>query len=386
MAASGLAPNLSIVTDHQCRACRGRTGDVVLDLGLQPASDHFPEQSDQAPDQTFPLRMWLCATCGLAQLKDDITVPEEPLGQEPEALVLQASEAVSIVDAAGLVRPGTTFAEYGSPHGGSWLDLLCAKGLEPVAGEGPAQLVIDCFGLMHDADQAAAIRERAHRLSPAGHLLLQFHSLATILREGQWNALRHGHFAYFTTTVLKGMVERAGLSIADAWVFDLYGGTVLLDVSKGASPSSSVAALLASEESLSTSDPAAFVALQDSVDRTASALFSWLLAHQAAGKVVMGYGAASRAVALLHRAGTGPDLLPAIADASRAKWGRRMPGSRIPIVSPKHLIETRPDVVLVFVPDIIDEVRRSLPEVEAWGGRWAMALPEPGLVEETEAT
>ena len=33
------------------------------------------------------------------------------------------------------------------------------------------------------------------RVAPGGVLLLQYHSLDTIMRLGQWNALRHGHFA-----------------------------------------------------------------------------------------------------------------------------------------------------------------------------------------------
>jgi hypothetical protein len=47
---------------------------------------------------------------------------------------------------------------------------------------------------MQSADQVAALDERAARVAPGGVLLLQFHSLATILRLGQWNALRHGHY------------------------------------------------------------------------------------------------------------------------------------------------------------------------------------------------
>lgn len=36
-----------------------------------------------------------------------------------------------------------------------------------------------------------------------------------------------------------------------------------------------------------------------------------------------------------------------------------------------------PDVVLVFVPDLIDEVRAAQPEIEAGGGRW---MPVRGAV------
>src|SRR5580692_11755740 len=91
---------------YECRACRGRGGDVVLDLGEQPACDYFPKYDEPGPDPVYPLQMWLCASCGLAQLLTDPTVPEEPRGAEPAALVAQAQEAVALVAAAGLLPAG----------------------------------------------------------------------------------------------------------------------------------------------------------------------------------------------------------------------------------------------------------------------------------------
>jgi len=102
-----------------CRACRGSTGHLVLDLGEQPACDYFPRSDDPGPDPTYPLQMWLCSSCGLAQLLTDPTVAEEPRGAEPAALVAQAADAVARVGAAGLLCAGSQVIEYGSQHGGS---------------------------------------------------------------------------------------------------------------------------------------------------------------------------------------------------------------------------------------------------------------------------
>ena len=98
-----------------------RRGEVVLDLGDQPAADHFPPASDPGPDPRHPLAMWWCADCGLAQLLDDATVAEEPRAIEPRAAVRQAHEAVEELLGAGLLAPGE-FVEFASPHGGSWGD------------------------------------------------------------------------------------------------------------------------------------------------------------------------------------------------------------------------------------------------------------------------
>jgi hypothetical protein len=359
---------------HACRACRGSAGHLVLDLGKQPACDHFPRCDDPGPDPLYSLQMWLCSSCGLAQLLTDPTVPEEPRGTEPAALVAQAADAVERVGAAGLLPAGDVVAEYGSPHGGSWLGLLADRGLVPAdCGEKP-DVIIDCFGLMHAADQRGALAERAARLTPGGVLLLQYHSLSTIIRGGQWNALRHGHYAYYSTTALTAMLAAVGFSPGTAWQFDLYGGTVLLAARRilnGASkPDGVIRSLLADDARAGVRDPGTFYDLQREVRAHATTLHDWLVAERSAGATVLGYGAASRAVALLCQAKVDRRLLPAVIDASPAKQGLRMPGTDIPVAAPAELAVRRPNAVLLFVPDLLAEVRDAFPEVETAGGRW----------------
>lgn len=356
-----------------CRACGQRDGRLVLDLGDQPACDYFPRDSDPGPDPVYPLQMWLCAQCGLAQLAADPTVLQEPRATEPAALIAQAADAVSRVSQAGLLPAGARVAEYGSPHGGSWLELLRRQGLIPVEAGEPAEVIVDCFGLMHEADQAGALAGRLARLSAGGVLLLQYHSLDSIIRLGQWNALRHGHYAYYSTTALTAMLEAQGFEPFEAWKFDLYGGTVLLAARRsvaGSVAGTAVAQLLAEEAGVGVCDPDVLLGLQNDARATADGLRDWLLAERAAGRSVLGYGAASRAVALLCDAKIDRALLPAIVDASSAKHGLRMPGTDIPVVSPDRLIASRPASVLLFVSDLRAEVSAAFPEIEAAGGHW----------------
>jgi hypothetical protein len=346
----------------------------VLDLGQQPACDYFPRADAPGPDPVYPLQMWLCSSCGLAQLVDDPTVPEEPKGAEPTALTAQAADAVERVAAAGLFTGRYLVAEYGSPHGGSWLDLLARRGLTPVADGESAHVVLDCFGMMHAADQSVALAERAARVTEGGVLLLQYHSLATIIGSGQWNALRHGHYAYYSTAAMCDMLTRVGFSPRMAWHFGLYGGTVLLAASRDAEASvrsdGSVPQLLAQEARIGVRDPEVLARLQRSAQARADGLHDWLVAERHAGRSILAYGAASRAVALLCWAAVDRTLLPAVVDASPAKQALRMPGTDIPIVSPAELLARLPDTVLLLVPDLLLEARAAFPEVEAAGGRW----------------
>jgi hypothetical protein len=99
-----------VIASPACRSCHSTDGDIVLDLGEQPSSELFPKIDDPGPDDLFPLRMWLCSSCGLAQLADDAEVPEEVVGAEPAALTAQRADAVRELVAAGALPDGGTAA------------------------------------------------------------------------------------------------------------------------------------------------------------------------------------------------------------------------------------------------------------------------------------
>jgi SAM-dependent methyltransferase len=361
-----------------CRACHRSEGDIVLDLGAQPSSELFPKVDDPGPDELFPLRMWLCTRCGLAQLADDADVPEEVVGAEPAALTAQRADAVRELVDAGALPPGGTVTEFPSPHGGTWLEALAAHGFRPVPPDAGADLVVDgCFGVMHAADQRSALRERAAAVRPGGRLVVQFHSLHAIMAGTQWNALRLGHYAYYSTPAMIGLLARAGLTATTARRYPLYGGTVALVAGRTdedpAVDAAALDAVVAPELTAGVLRPAAVGALQHSVRRTAGSLREMLVAQRAAGRRVYGYAAASRAVSLLRLADLDPTLLLGVADASPGKQDRRMPGTSIPIITPDELVAAEPDVVLVFVSELVAEAKAALPQIEQRGGTWVDA-------------
>ncbi|MEU5843479.1 class I SAM-dependent methyltransferase [Rhodococcus sp. NPDC047139] len=354
----------------RCRACGHEHLERVLDLGAVPPADHFPpaDSSPSAAESTHELAMDMCAGCGLAQLADDDTVPDEPRGIELEALREQARKAVEAVEKSGRLQ-GRTVIEFGSPHGGTWLPLLLERGVHPASPGTPASLVLDCFGIMHEADQRGAFLTRAASLAPDGLLLLQFHTLSAIVSQGQWNALRHGHYAYYSLTALRRLLEDVGLHIAEAWTFELYGGTVLVAAQQDPWTNAGLSArrLLAAERTTDITNPATVRTLQRQADRQADELATWLREMAAENRCVFAYGAASRAVALFARAGIDRSLVYAVADGSPAKAGRRMPGTDIPIVDLDTLRHMSPDCILLTVPELLSEVRSQFPQFD---GRW----------------
>ncbi|GEE00360.1 hypothetical protein nbrc107696_08060 [Gordonia spumicola] len=335
----------------------------VVDLGAVPAGDDFPLAASSACDDArHPLTVSLCSACGLVQLDDAGPAPEEPRGVEPRALRDQAAAALDLAAAAGLLA-GETVIEFPSPHGGTWLDLAAARGLRRADPPASADVVVDSLGIMHDADQRAAFAARAAATAPDGTLLLQFHSVATIIRDRQWNAFRHGHFAYYSLTAVCALLDAAGMHVSHVWEFDLYGGTVLVAARHGRMSTQipQVRRMIAAEAAVGVTDPRVLRGLSEAATAQTRALAEWAHRLSRAGASVYAYAASSRAVALLAGSGLTSSTLRGVIDASPAKLGRRMPGTDIPIVSVDALALA--DVVYLTVPDLRDEVLESYPRL-----------------------
>ena len=102
------------------------------------------------------------------------------------------------------------------------------------------------------------------------------------------------------------------------------------------------------------------------------------------GISIAGYGAPSKAPVLIALAGIDESLLPYTVDLSPEKQGRRLPGTRIPILPPQELLNRRPAEVVIFTWDIVDEIGTQLKEAAAgsgWTPRLYVPLPRPGYAD-----
>lgn len=364
-----------------CRSCGGTDGEVVLDLGRQPSWDRMPWADVPLPDPEFELQMWFCRSCSLAQLRCDAENVDELYAVEPRAVAEQTDRSIAYLEAEGLIGPDRTVVEFGSPHGESWLPRLAGRGMVPtVAGDRPADLVVDFYGLLHESDQEAALRLRVASLAPGGTLAVQMLSLGTVLAERQWYDLRHGHYAYWSLPALGGALRRHGLGVHRVRWYPMSGGTVLLTARRDPEPDADTLRLIEAERASGVTDATALTGLQRAA-AGAHELREWLVAERAAGRTVAGYGAASRSVPLICHAGLDAGLLSMVGDAAPTKQGRRMPGTDIPVVSPDELVAARPDRVLLFLAELADEVRDTVSGVECAGGQWVLLDPAPRVLE-----
>jgi hypothetical protein len=364
-----------------CRSCRAPLIEKVLDLGLQPASDFFPAQDSVAEDPRWPLELWLCSDCALVQLGMDATIPEPPLAVESATMRQHAAQAsVAVLEESGLAA-GATVAEAASHHGGSWLPYLVSAGMRPVplSAEHTVDLLVDVHSLAHESDTDSMLAAHARRLSPAGRLVLEFHHLLPLVLHGQFDTVRHGHSTYLSLLALGPALARHGLEVTSALASAAYGGSLRVTARPEgcAVQDRSVEDVLAAERAAGLGRAEALRGLGDRAAHSGAALRRYLEQAQRDGRVVLGYGAPSKAPILLCSSNVDSGLLPFTADLSPAKQGRRLPGCAVPIRSPEELLAARPDEVLILTWDIAHEVAEQLAAVSQWGGRFIVPVPEP---------
>ncbi len=342
-----------------CALCRtvGGPADVALDLGDQPSIRHYPAPSDPRPDPTYPLAMWVCPSCGLAQLVADDTDGPEVAVPESAAVAEQARQSVD--DLADLLVGRTTVRAFPSPHGGSGIDAYVARGLTVV--DGPADVVVDSFGIMHDSDQAAAFAERAAAVAPGGVLVLTVQPVGDIVTGRQWTALRHGHVAYYSLTALRHALASVGFTPMRLTRYALYGGTVVVVATRDGVADSALTRAYEVEAEARITSPAGFEALRAGVAEGIATLRGYLESHAAKGTRLYAYGAPSRAISLLAAVGDSASAIVAVADAAPAKQGRCLPVSRLRVISPEELVAAEPDEVLLLLDDLYDEVLAAHP-------------------------
>jgi hypothetical protein len=249
-----------------------------------------------------------------------------------------------------------------------------------------ADLIADVHGIAHEPDLHGSLAAHARRIAPGGRLVLEFHHLLPMVEQAQIDTVRHGHWNYLSMTALTRLLPLHGLVPVRAVPVDVFGGSLRVTVARledRPDVDASVAEMLESERRAGLDRLESIVTFGQNGLRTAGALARHLRDARDQRWTIAGYGAPSKAPVLVSLAGVDDDLLPYTVDLSPAKQGCRLPGTRIPILTPDELLTRRPKEVVILTWDIanevVDQLSRSA-EGTGWQPRLFVPLPAPRYV------
>ena len=401
-----------------CRLCGNSNLVSVLDLGASPPCESFlsEEQLDQ-PEVTYPLHLRLCPDCLLLQIPALIT-PEETFGGDyayyssySTSWVEHARRFVDqAVDALGLAPDG--FVVEVAANDGYLLQHVVDRGIRCLGIEpsvncseaarakgipmlrafldealaarvrdehGPADLVVANNVFAHIPDITGFAAGLRGLVADTGRVSIEVHHALSLITSAQFDTIYHEHFQYWTVLAARHGLAAGGLRLVDVELLPTHGGSIRLwavpeDADVAEHPR--VADVETVERTAGLDSPDGYLGLAERVAGIRDDLVSFLIEARRAGRRVVAYGAPGKGNTLLNYCGIRPDLLAYAADRNTFKHGRYTPGTRIPVVSPEHLIEDCPDDVLVLPWNLRDEITAQLTATLRPGTRLVWPLPE----------
>jgi SAM-dependent methyltransferase len=412
-ARASLAPVSRPPREHgdRCRSCGEAVGEPLVELGATPLANSFLRERDlRAMEPTYPLRLRMCASCGLLQL-EDYEAPETIFSEY--AYLSSFSDTWLehcrrfVADAVERFRLGPTsrIVEIASNDGcllaGFVERGIPALGVEPaanvaahaerrgvptriaffgralareLAAERSADLVIANNVLAHVPDLDDFVGGLTILLAPDGTLTIEFPHVERLVADVQFDTIYHEHFSYFTLLSAQRALARHGLAVVDVDELPTHGGSLRVHgrhAARGDAATPAVADLLDRERAAGLDGPEPYRELARNAAAVRRSLMRFVAERRDAGERIAAYGAAAKGNTLLNYCGLGPEDVELCVDRNPLKQGTLLPGSRIPVGAPELLDEVRPDVVLILPWNLRDEVMAQLAHVRGWGGEFA---------------
>jgi len=373
----------------RCQVCDSARVHLVLDLGHQPMCGSMltKERLDQ-PEKAYPLRMYWCEDCSLAQIDycvdgSEVFFPDYPYrsGITRELYDYQVNISRSLISRYGL-SASDLVVDVGSNDGtllsGFKRDGIRVLGVEPTkiakyareAGidteqdfftiktaarildqHGPASLITSTNMFAHMATIGEVVKGLELLLRDDGVFVSETHYLLDVILGGQFDTVYHEHLRTYSLRSLIRLFDFYDFTVIDVERGSRYGGNIRVHAQKGKGRAigKNVADLLKLERDSGLYDLPTYQKFAQRVERAKFEFLSYLIRLRREGKSVVGNSCPGRCSTLFNYYGIGPDWIPYLAEQPTSlKLDMYLPGKHIPVVNNEILIREQPDYVVLL--------------------------------------
>lgn len=411
----------------KCRICGNDKLAPVLSLGEQFLTGVFP-RGLHATLSKGPLELVACDgsengdACGLVQLRQSYELTEmygenygyrsslnasmvkhlkskvhqlleqHPLRDGDLVLDIGSNDGTLLsfypeknVTVVGIDPTGKKFASYYRPHIALVPDFFSGDLFRQKFGDRKARIVTS-ISMFYDLESPLSfMQDVASILDDEGVWHFEMSYMPLMVKTMGYDTICHEHLEYYSLHQIKWMTDHCELKILDVSFNDINGGSFAVTVARQSSSHSENSAqleqLLWEEKTQGLSNPAQHRAFENAVASHKQDLLLLLNRLKAEKKTVLGYGASTKGNVLLQHCGISRDLLPAIAEVNKDKFGCFTPGTNIPIISETEAHAMKPDYLFVlpwhFRANIIEREQDFLNR----GGKLIFPLPAIEIVQ-----
>jgi hypothetical protein len=284
----------------------------------------------------------------------------------------------------GIDPTGEKFGEYYPEDVVLVPDFFSADAYRSVERR-PAKIVTS-IAMFYDLESPVAFAQQVEQiLADDGLWHFEQSYLPSMLRLNSYDTVCHEHLEYYSLTVVKRILEMAGMRLVDVVMNAVNGGSFAVTAAKVTNTSAQINHpvinwLLDQEERLGLHTPAPYRAFEERVFHHRQDLVELIGALNADGKTIVGYGASTKGNVVLQFCGLSSADIPAIAEVNTEKFGRVTPGTHIPIIPEAEARAMKPDYMLVLPWHFRNGIMRRESEYLKSGGRLIFPLPEIEIV------
>ncbi|MFN0065288.1 MAG: class I SAM-dependent methyltransferase [Chlamydiales bacterium] len=379
----------------KCRVCDSTDLELAIDLHDQPWGNHFLRKEEVGKEPFYPLQLCFCHHCKTAQL--NYTVKKEVmfgdttyLSGTTKMLRDHFYETAKYVDDTFFKQKIRKAALDIGSNDGTQLRQYQKLGYD-VLGVESSRRVADIASASHvptlqaffNLDLAQTIRLRFDVINAAGvffHLeelhsvteaikyllksegvfVVQFLYMKSIMDNCAFDQIYHEHLLYYTLETLDVLLRQHGLSLFDAYLSPIHGGSMIGFVShKESRPRTNRLEEYCRQERIAGTNT--FVAYRD-LAKDAEVLkqknIDYLSQRKREGKQIYGMGAPCKGNTLLNYFGIGTQYLDCLVEKNRFRDRLFSPGMHLPIRMEDEL-EAPPDIYYVLAWNFKKEILKN---------------------------
>jgi hypothetical protein len=193
--------------------------------------------------------------------------------------------------------------------------------------------------------------------------------------------------AYYSFRTFKHLLEKNGLEAFDVNLNDVNGGSFRAYIrhkghTVGGPTTKNVEELVESEIRNGLDGREAYTRFADNVRAIAKKLHDFIRDETGKGNKIYVLGASTRGNTILQYANLNSKLIVAAADRNPDKWGRKIIGTGIPIISKEEARKRNPAYFLVLPYGFLNEIKSEEREYLRGNGKLIVPVPVPRIVME----
>jgi len=403
-----------------CRICNSTNLATILDFGQIALTGVFLKKGSEV--DSAPLEFVICEDCGLGQLRH--TYAQDALYGESYGYESHLnSSMVAHLQAKARMLEGKYLSLESAPivvdiasNDGTLLSGYTLKNAKLVGIDPLIDTVSDCYpsesvkvkrffssknyfevvptkanlvtslSVLYDLDSPVKFASNVNDiLKENGIWHFEQSYMPTMVDTLSYDTICHEHLLYLRLKDIVTILELSNFKLIDVTLNSINGGSIAVTAIKTSNQvevDPFVTHLLRKEEELGYSDGTRLRKFSLDAKQHAAELKKLIDEYMEAGYKIYGLGASTKGNALLQLCGIQSDQVECIGDINPRKFGRQTPGSCIPIVDEKLVLNSdiKKKIALVMPWHFRDGIVKKSEEYLTNGGKLLFPLPNIEVV------